>query len=103
MSLTDSDKDNIQRKAPDINSPDKIGFRMAHNTNQTTYRESGGAVTARMQFVQAGIMWVDSENKVNSVYMYIPELSTIPVQIIANEGSDVFTDVLNGEIERPRV
>lgn len=103
MSLTDSDKSNIQRKAPDINSPDKVGFRMAHNTNQTTYRESGGAVTARMQFVQAGIMWIDSDNKVNQVDMYIPELSSTPVLIIAEPGQDVFVDVLNGTVDRPRV
>lgn len=103
MSLIDADKNNVQRKSPTINAPDTVLNRMAHNTNQTTYRESGGAVTARMQHVQAGLMWVDSDNKVNSVYMYIPELDTVPVQIIAEPGLDVFEDVLNGEVERPKV
>lgn len=103
MSLTDADKTSPNRGKPTTNSKDGVGFRMAHKTNQTTYRESGSSVTARMVFVQGGIMWVDSDNKVNSVYMYIPELSTIPVQIIAKEGYDVFDDVLNGEVERPTV
>lgn len=104
MSLTDSDKSNVQRKAPDINSPDKVGFRMAHKTTTpTTYRESGSAVIARCVPVQGGWMWVDDSNRVSSVYMYIPELDTVPVQIIAEPGFDVFVDVLNGEVERPRV
>lgn len=103
MSLVDADKNSLNRGQPTPNTNDNVGFRMAHKTNQSTYRESGSAVTARMVFVQAGIMWIDSDDNVNSVYMYIPEVSTTPVLIIAKEGYDVFTDVLNGEVERPSV
>jgi len=76
---------------------------MAHNTMSNTYRASGGSVTPRMVFKNSIIMWVDSNDKVSSVYGYIPEISSIPVQIIAKQGFDVFLDVLNGEVERPRV
>jgi hypothetical protein len=101
MSLVDADKDNVQRKAPKINAVDTVVNRMAHKTNQTTYRESGSPVIARAVFMQGGIMWVDSEGKVSGVYMYIPEVSSRPVQIIAREGYDVFEDILL--IDRPTV
>lgn len=103
MSLIDADKTSDNRGKPTPNSDDGVSFRMAHKTNQTTYRESGTSVTARQVFVQAGTMWIGDDGKVNSVYMYIPELTTIPVQIIAEPGFDVFDDVLNGEVERPKV
>lgn len=101
MSLVDADKNNVQRKAPTINAPDGVINRLAHKTNQTTYRESGSPVTARAVFMQGGIMWVDSDGKVSGVYMYLPEVSSRPVQIISREGYDVFEDILL--INRPTV
>lgn len=103
MSLVDADKNNVQRKAPNINAPDTVISRMSHKTSQTTYRESGSPVISRQVFVQGGTMWLDDENRVSSVYMYLPELSSIPVQITAKAGYDVFLDVLEGTIERPKV
>lgn len=104
MSLTDSDKGNIRRGKPTINSKDNVAQRMAHKTTTpTTYRESGSAVTARCVPVQGGWMWIDANDNVSSVYMYIPELAEEPVQIIAKAGYDVFEDVLSGEVERPTV
>lgn len=103
MSLVDRDNTNANRGKPTVNSNDGVGFRMAHNTNQTTYRASGGAVTQRMVFKQGLIMTVDNDDNISSVYGYIPEVSSVPVFIIAREGFDVFVDVLNGEVERPKV
>ena len=44
-------------------------------------------------------MTYDKDNKVSSVYGYIPELSEEPVFIIAEAGYDVFVDLLG--IEAP--
>lgn len=103
MSLTDIDKNDSQRRNPLPNTVDVVNNRMAHNTYGNTNRRSGGTIKPRMVFKQAGIMTLDENDKVSSVYMYIPELSPIPVIIVAGNDFDVFVDVLKGEIERPEV
>ena len=102
MSLVDADKGSNNRSKPTPNTNDGVGFRMAHNTNGNTYRASGSSVAQRMVFKNGLIMTIDSEDKVSSVYGYIPEVSSIPVLIIAKEGYDVFTDVLGGTVSRPK-
>lgn len=67
---------------------------MAHNTTQTTYKTESSLTPQRISFKNALILTYDSENRVSSVYGYIPELSPIPVFIIAKEGYDVFVDIL---------
>lgn len=104
MSLIDADKNSLNRGQPRPNTNDNVAVRMAHKTTTpTTYRESGSSVTARCVPVQGGWMWIDENNKVSSVYMYIPEIATIPVQITAKQGYDVFEDILEGTVERPKV
>lgn len=94
MSIVDIDKVSSNRSTPDINTNDSAIVRRAHNTNGNTYRRAGGAVTQRMVFKNGLILTYDSDNKCSSVYGYIPELSTVPVFIIAGDGYDVFTDIL---------
>src|SRR5690554_1840622 len=99
MSLIDADKNNVQRKAQSVNAPDTVINRMAHNTMSNTYRSSGSEVVAGMSWKQALQLTNDSENRYSSAFGYIPELSAIPVLIIAREGFDVFSDIL--EIDPP--
>lgn len=47
-----------------------------------------------MAFKQGVILTYDSENRVSSVYGYVPGLADYPVLIIAKSGYDVFTDIL---------
>lgn len=94
MSIVDIDKVSSNRSTPDINTNDSAIVRRAHNTNGNTYRRAGGSVTPRMVFKNGLILTYDSNNKCSSVYGYIPELSTVPVFIIAKDGYDVFTDIL---------
>lgn len=95
MSLFDIDKTNGTRLRPKPNSNDEQENRMAHNTLGTTYKtESSTANPQRVAFKNGLILTYDSENRVSSAYGYIPALSTVPVFIIANEGYDVFEDVL---------
>lgn len=100
MSLLDTDKDSTRRISPKLNVRDAVVDRMAHNTMSNTYRNTED-VTQRMAFKNALILTYDSENRVSSVYGYIPELSSVPVLIIAKEGYDVFADIL--EIDAPSV
>lgn len=94
MSLLDVDKQNGDRANPVINSDDGVQNRMSHNTTGNSYRTAGLGVVPRMRFMNGLIVTYDEENRISSVYGYIPELSTTPVLIIANEGYDVFTDLL---------
>lgn len=101
MSIVDIDKVSSNRSTPDINTDDSAIVRRAHNTNGNTYRRAGGSVTQRMAFKNGLILTYDSDNNCSSVYGYIPELSTVPVFIIAGDGYDVFTDILG--ISAPEV
>lgn len=101
MALHDVDKGNDSRLSPQPNAGDGVLKRMAHNTMQNTYRTVGSGVTPRMTFKNGLILTYDSANRVSSVYGYIPELSSVPVLIVANEGYDVFTDLLG--IAEPEV
>lgn len=103
MSLIDADKNNVQRKSPSINAPDTVLNRMAHKTSQTTYRESGSEVIARAVLMQGGLMFVDSENRVSGLFMYIPEASSIPILATMKSGDDFFVDGYGGTVERPKV
>lgn len=94
MSLVDVDKTSSNRSTPTLNENDSAIVRRAHNTNGNTYRRAGGEVTQRMVFKNGLILTYDSSNRCSSVYGYIPELSTVPVFIIAGDGYDVFTDIL---------
>lgn len=94
MSLVDSDKQKGDRANPRLNVDDNVANRMAHNTMGTTYRTVGLDVTPRMSFKNGLLLTYDADNKISSVYGYIPELSTTPVLIIAKDGYDVFIDIL---------
>lgn len=95
MSLTDSDKQKGDRANPRLNADDNVANRMAHNTAGITYRTTGSGVIPRMAFKNGMILSYDSENRVSSVFAYIPELADIPVLIIAKEGYDIFEDILS--------
>jgi hypothetical protein len=95
MSLNDLDKDDDHRRFPKPNANDNVPHRMAHGTTQHTYRQVNSDVVPRMQFLNGLIVTYDENNKVSSVYGYIPEVSNTPVFIIANEGDDVFEDILD--------
>lgn len=94
MSIVDSDKVSGSRSTPTLNTNDSANVRKAHNTSGNTYRRAGGDVTQRMAFKNGLILTYDSDNKCSSVYGYIPEVSTVPVLVIAKDGYDVFDDLL---------
>lgn len=100
MSLHDIDKTTNRRTTPKPNANDAVTNRMAHNTMGNTYRNTE-EVTQRMAFKNGLILTYDSDNKISSVYGYIPELSDVPVLIIAKDGYDVFTDIL--DLDAPTV
>ena len=95
MAMHDIDKSSGKRLRPTVNVPDAVKERMAHNTYGNTYRDASVEVVQRNRIMNGLILTYDEENRVSSVYGYIPELSATPVQIIANEGYDVFEDLLN--------
>lgn len=103
MSLVDIDKNDDQRRMPQPNASDVPSYRMAHKTSQFTYRESGSSVIPRMVAVQGGFMWIDADDKVTGIFMYIPEVSTRPIFGIIKEGFDVFTDGFESTVDRPKV
>lgn len=74
---------------------------MAHNTNSTSYRTDSDANSQRIAFKNNLILTYDGENRVSSVYGYIPDLSDEPVLIIAEAGYDVFVDILG--LDTPEV
>lgn len=94
MSLHDVDKQNSDRANPKLNADDNVSNRMAHNTMGNTYRTAGLGVKQRMRFMNGLILTYDQDDKVSSVYGYVPELSNTPVLIIAKEGFDIFVDIL---------
>lgn len=94
MALHDVDKANGDRSNPILNADDNVANRMSHNTAGNTYRTAGLGVTPRMVFKNGLILTYDADDKVSSVYGYVPELSTTPVLIIAKDGIDIFTDIL---------
>lgn len=94
MSLTDSDKSSSNRSKPSVNHSDGVQVRMAHNTMGNTYRTAGSEVVPRMRFANGLILTYDADDRISSVYGYIPELSDVPVLIVANAGYDVFIDLL---------
>ncbi len=101
ISLFDVSKDDSARSLPTPNADDNVANRMAHNTAQTTYKTESNTNPQRISFKNGLILTYDSENRISSAYGYIPEASTIPLFIIAKEGYDVFTDIL--EIDPPTV
>jgi hypothetical protein len=101
MAMHDVSKNNNRRKNPMPNTSDDVKQRMAHNTMSTSYRQDGDSTTQRIAFKNSLILTYDSDNKVSSAYGYIPELSVIPVFIIAKPGYDVFEDILG--LEAPTV
>jgi hypothetical protein len=101
MSLFDIDKSNNARISPSPNSNDEQKDRMAHNTMGTTYRSEGGETTGRVIFKNGLILTYDTDDRVSSVYGYIPALADYPVLIIAKSGFDVYEDILG--LDRPTV
>lgn len=95
MALHDIDKQRGDRANPQLNTDDNVANRMSHNTMGNTYRTAGLDVTPRMIFKNGLLLTYDASNRISSVYGYIPELSSIPVEIIAKEGYDVYVDILN--------
>ena len=94
MAMHDIDKQTADRSNPRLNTDDNVSNRMAHNTMGNTYRTAGLDVTPRMIFKNGLIITYDADDNVSSVYGYLPEVSDIPVLIIAKAGYDVFTDIL---------
>lgn len=94
MSIIDNDAQTDNRANPSLNTDDSVANRMSHNTLGNTYRTAGLGVVPRMRFMNGLILTYDADDKVSSVYGYIPEISSVPVLIIANEGYDVFEDIL---------
>lgn len=94
MGLHDIDKQSDTRANPKLNADDNVANRMSHNTLGNTYRTAGLEVTQRMRFMNGLLLTYDADNKVSSVYGYIPELSDTPILIIAKVGFDVFADIL---------
>lgn len=94
MSLHDVSKNHSRRALPSPNQNDGQSQRMAHNTNQTSYKTDSDSAHQRLTHKNALILTYDDANRVSSAYGYIPEVSSIPVLIIANEGYDVFEDIL---------
>lgn len=101
MSLSDVDKDDNQRRSPQPNANDNVPHRMAHNTSSPSYRQINSDVVQRMRFMNGLIVTYDNDDKFSSVYGYIPEVSSVPVLIIAKPGFDVFDDILG--IDPPEV
>lgn len=95
MGLHDIDKSTDGRISPKPNANDNVLQRMAHNTYSNTYKSSSNPGKQRMSFKNGLILTYDDQNRVSSVYGYIPELATVPVLILAEEGYDVFVDILN--------
>lgn len=95
MAMHDIDKQSADRANPKLNTDDNVSNRMSHNTLGNTYRTAGLNVTPRMIFKNGLIITHDADDKVSSVYGYLPEVSDIPVLIIAKSGYDVFTDILS--------
>lgn len=101
MSLHDIDKKNHLRGISSLNENDSQQQRMAHNTMGTTYRSDSDTNQQRIIFKNGLILTYDNDDKISSVYGYIPSVSAVPVLIIAKDGYDVFEDIL--EIDRPEV
>lgn len=101
MSLHDIDKKHGQRANPSVNSEDGVINRMSHNTLGNTHRTAGSGVVPRMVFKNGLILTYDADDNVSSVFGYVPELSSVPVLVIAKEGLDVFVDILG--IDPPTV
>lgn len=93
MALHDISKGQT-RKNPLPNTNDSQNNRMAHNTLSTTYRDEDAVSEQRVVFKNSLILTYDNDNKISSVYGYIPEVSDVPVFIIARDGYDVFEDIL---------
>lgn len=101
MAMHDIDKESGTRANPRINADDNVSNRMSHNTMGNTYRTTGVGVTQRMVFKNGLILTYDVDDKISSVYGYVPEISEIPIFVIALPGYDVFADIL--EISAPEV
>lgn len=101
MGLHDVSKNHGQRLNPRPNSNDEQKTRMAHNTYSPTNRTEGSAPAGRVVFKNGLLLTYDVDNNISSVYGYIPDVSDVPVLIIAKEGLDVYTDVLG--IDAPTV
>lgn len=101
MAIHDIDKSHQFRLNPKPNSNDEQLQRMAHNTQGNTNRKDTDNNSQRVAFKQGMILTYDSDNKVSSVYGYVPEVSDTPVLIIAKDGYDVFVDIL--AIDSPTV
>lgn len=100
MSLIDVDKTSDNRLTPLPNNDDDVTGRMSHNTMGNTYR-STQSNDQRIVFKQGLIITYDQNNRASSVFGYVPEVSNIPIFVIAKEGNDVFVDILG--IDAPEV
>lgn len=68
--------------------------------NGVTNRGASRSVQTRVVIKDGRICWIDSTGRYVATFSVIPELdTTIPVEIIAKPGYDVYTDILG--IARP--
>lgn len=94
MALHDVDKHQDGRTQPKLNERDVMLDWPAHNSSSPTYRKDSNNNYQRVSFKNGLILTYDDQNRISSVYGYIPELANYPVLIIANYGYDVYTDIL---------
>lgn len=95
--IHDIDKNGNSRGEPTLNNQSVVNQRMAHNTFGNTNRGEDDN-NQRMVFKQACILTYDENNKISSVYGYVPSVSEIPILVIAHDGEDVFEDILGVDL-----
>jgi hypothetical protein len=73
---------------------------MSHNTLSSTYTPVGqSSLQQRMVFKNNMFIFYDASNNISSVFGWVTSTGTVPILIIAQQGKDVFADVL--QISRP--
>lgn len=93
MSLVDVDSQSLDRGSPQPNGNDEQVQRMAHGTHSISYA-GDTPQPSTLIFKNNMILTTDANGKISSVYGYVAGAGTTPILIIANQGYDVFTDIL---------
>lgn len=102
MALYDADTITADRTSPQPQFGDTLpdAARMAHGTTSSSYQAPDATTRGlRMVMTNNALVWYDGSNNVTSYYGILSSVSSVPIQIIAKPGKDVFTDILG--ISRP--
>lgn len=101
MALFDVDKSSDSRISPSPNSHDVLAQEsvMAKQTASTSYKVNAVSTTTRLVQKNNMFIWYDDQNRVSSLYGFVPQISSIPILVIAKAGFDVYIDVL--QIPKP--